>query len=481
MKTAFFHLMPYPELPDDFPETHRSVWVDIDPGLYDPQVGHRAYNDYIDELEYAAAVGFDAVGINEHHSNGYGLMPSPNIIAASLARACPDAKIIVLGDSVALYNPPIRVAEELAMLDNITGGRVVAGFPVGSPMDVIYAYGQNPATVRERYHEGVELITRAWTSDEVFSFNGKYNKLRYVNVWPRPVQKPHPPIWIPGGGSVDTWDWCAENDLVYCYLSYFGYKAGLKTMNGFWNRVKELGKEPNPFQGGFAQFIACAETEAEAWELYREPAEYFFNTCLHVYAGYADPPGYKTPNTVRSGVEGMVERAAREATARAEARNEATARAEARNEATARAEARNEATARAEARDAATAAGADAKGSAAAKGGSKGPGSAGGNQLSFEQMVEKGYVILGDPTQVTEKIHELCVNLNVGHLMALAHFGNMSKDVVKYNTKLIGEKVLPELRGLFEDQWEDKWWPNPMPAEQRQLPDRSPSTMDAAI
>ncbi|MGF1597974.1 MAG: LLM class flavin-dependent oxidoreductase [Acidimicrobiales bacterium] len=430
MKTAFFHLMPYPELPDDFPEAHRSVWVDIDPSLYDPEVGHRAYNDYIDELEYAAAVGFDALGINEHHSNGYGLMPSPNIIAATLSRSCPDANIIVLGDSVALYNPPLRVAEELAMLDGITGGRIVAGFPVGSPMDTIFAYGQNPATVRERYHEGVDLITRAWTSDEVFSFNGRYNKLRYVNVWPRPVQKPHPPIWIPGGGSVDTWDWCAENDLVYCYLSYFGYKAGLKTMQGFWDRVRELGKEPNPFQGGFAQFIACADTEAEAWELYREPAEYFFNTCLHVYAGYADPPGYKTPNTVRAGVEGMVERAAREATARAEAKSSP-----------------------------------------------KGPLSAGPNQLTFEQMVEKGYVVLGDPTQVTEKLNELCVNLNVGHLMALAHFGNMDKDLVKYNLQLIGQKVLPELRGLFEDEWEDKWWPTPMAIEDRQLPDRSPSTM----
>lgn len=429
MKTVFFHLMPYPELPDDFPQRHRSVWVDIDPGLYDPEVGHRAYNDYIDELEYAASVGFDALGVNEHHSNGYGLMPSPNIIAASLSRSCPDANIVVLGDSVALYNPPLRVAEELAMLDGITGGRIVAGFPVGSPMDTIFAYGQNPATVRERYHEGVELITRAWTSDEVFSFNGHYNKLRYVNVWPRPVQKPHPPIWIPGGGSVDTWDWCAENDLVYCYLSYFGYKAGLKTMQGFWNRVEELGKERNPFQGGFAQFIAVADTEAEAWELYREPAEYFFNTCLHVYAGYADPPGYKTANTVRAGVEGMVERAAREATARAESNQQ------------------------------------DAK--------KKGPLSAGPNQMSFEDMVEKGYVILGDPTQVTEKVHELCVNLNVGHLMALAHFGNMGKDLVKYNTKLIGEKVLPELRGLFEDEWEDRWWPNPMPAEQRQKPDVS--------
>ncbi len=424
MKTVFFHLMPYPELPSDFPEAHRSVWVDIDPGLYDPKVGHRAYNDYIDELEYAAGVGFDGVGINEHHSNGYGLMPSPNIIAASLSRSCPDATIVVLGDSVALYNPPLRVAEELAMLDGITGGRMVAGFPVGSPMDTIFAYGQNPATVRERYHEGVDLITKAWTSKDVFSFNGEYNKLRYVNVWPRPVQQPHPPIWIPGGGSVDTWDWCAENDLLYCYLSYFGYKAGLATMQGFWDRVRQLGKEANPFMGGFAQFIGVADSEAEAWEIYREPAEYFFNTCLHVYAGFADPPGYKTPNTVRSGVEGMVERAAREATARAEAKAQP-----------------------------------------------KGPLSAGPNQMSFEQMVEKGYVILGDPTQVTEKLHELAVNLNIGHLMALCHFGNMSKEVVKNNLDLMGTKVLPELAGLFEDEFEDKWWPHPMSAAERQMPD----------
>jgi alkanesulfonate monooxygenase SsuD/methylene tetrahydromethanopterin reductase-like flavin-dependent oxidoreductase (luciferase family) len=419
MKTTFFHLMPYPELPDDFPEAHRSVWVDIDPGLYDPRVGHRAYNEYIDELEFAAHVGFDAVGINEHHSNGYGLMPSPNLIAASLARQCPEANIVVLGDSVALYNPPLRVAEELAMLDCITGGRMVAGFPVGSPMDTIFAYGQNPATLRERYQEGVELILRAWQADEVFSFNGRYNKLRYVNVWPRPVQDPHPPVWIPGGGSVDTWDWCAQNDLVYCYLSYFGYKAGLKTMQGFWKKVQEEGKEPNPFQGGFAQFVAIADTEAEAWELYREPAEYFFNRCLHVYAGFADPPGYKTPNTVRAGVEGMVERAAREATARKES------------------------------------------GAAARKRGGPHVG------LPFEEMVEKGYIILGNPTQVTEQVHELCVSMNVGHLMTFQHFGNMDKELVRYNTDLYARYVMPELRGLFEDEWEDKWWPKPLPSSER--------------
>ncbi|MYA27007.1 MAG: LLM class flavin-dependent oxidoreductase [Acidimicrobiales bacterium] len=417
MKSIFFHLMPYPELPPDFPEQHRSVWVDIDPKLYDPTVGHQTYNTYLDQLEFAAECGFDAVGINEHHSNGYGLMPSPNIIAAALSRNCPDTNIVVLGDSVALYNPPLRVAEEIAMLDGITGGRMIAGFPVGSPMDTIYAYGQNPATLRERYHEGVDLIRQAWASDEVFSFNGNYNKLRYVNVWPRPVQQPHPPIWIPGGGSVDTWDWCAAEDLVYCYLSYFGYKAGLRTMQGFWKKVQELGKETNPFQGGFAQFIAVADTEAEAWDLYREPAEYFFNTCLHVYAGYADPPGYKTPNTVRAGVEGMVERAAREATARREA-NAADA----------------------------------------AKAGSAKP-SYGSKKLSFEDMVEKGYIILGDPTQVTEQVHELATTMNVGHLMVFSHFGNMDPELVKMNTEMYATKVMPEVAGLFEDDYEDHWWP----------------------
>ena len=83
MKLLWFHLMPYTELPDDFRERHNSVWVDIDRGLLDPAVAHRLYNEFMDELEYAAAAGFDAICVNEHHANGYGLMPSPNLIAAA--------------------------------------------------------------------------------------------------------------------------------------------------------------------------------------------------------------------------------------------------------------------------------------------------------------------------------------------------------------------------------------------------------------
>ena len=120
MRFTWFNLMPWPDLPEDFREKNRSVWVDIDSRLFDPPKGHTVYNRYMDLLEYAGTLGFDGIGINEHHQNAYGIMPSPNIIAAGLARRTKDTAIVVLGNSIALYNPPVRVAEEFAMLDCIS-------------------------------------------------------------------------------------------------------------------------------------------------------------------------------------------------------------------------------------------------------------------------------------------------------------------------------------------------------------------------
>ncbi len=86
MKSHWFHLMPYKYLPEDFKDKYPSVWVDVPSELYDPVKGHELYNEYLDELEYADRVGFDGVIVNEHHANAYGLMPSPNIMLACLAR-----------------------------------------------------------------------------------------------------------------------------------------------------------------------------------------------------------------------------------------------------------------------------------------------------------------------------------------------------------------------------------------------------------
>ena len=263
MKLLWFHLMPYTELPEDFRQKHPSVWVDIHSSLFDPKRAHLMYNDFMDEMEFAADVGFDAVCCNEHHSNGYGLMPSPNLIASAISRRTRDTAICVMGNSLALYNPPTRVAEEFAMIDCISGGRLIAGFPVGTPMDTCYCYGQNPSLLRERYLEAHDLIMKAWQHADTFAFNGRFNQQRYVNIWPRPVQRPHPPIWIPGGGSIETWQWCAKMDYVYAYLSYFGYKDGKATMDGFWAEMSRLGKDRNPYRAGFLQFVGVAETRAE--------------------------------------------------------------------------------------------------------------------------------------------------------------------------------------------------------------------------
>ncbi len=428
MKHCWFHLMPYTELPDDFRDNHPSVWVDIDSKLFDPERAHHMYNDFLDEMEFAADMGFDAICVNEHHSNGYGLMPSPNIMLASLARrANPDTALCVLGNSIALYNPPTRVAEEMAMLDCISGGRLIAGFPVGSPMDTCYAYGQNPSQLRERYYEAHDFIVRAWTEEEPFAFNGRFNQQRYVNIWPRPVQKPHPPIWVPGGGSVETWRWCAEMDYVYCYLSYYGYKAAQATMQGFWDEMDRLGKDRNPYRAGFLQFVGVAETEEQAWELYREPAEYFYDRCLRVSARYANPPGYVTEATQRAGISSQIAVAA--------------------------------------------AGGPDSAAVTSARPGIQKVETVDKSAREFDAIVENGYVIIGTPDQVAEQLREVVQDLRFGHLMLLQQFGNMSKDLANYNTRLYAEQVKPQLADIWSD-WEDHWWPTPMASAERATPDR---------
>ncbi|MSQ29685.1 MAG: LLM class flavin-dependent oxidoreductase [Dehalococcoidia bacterium] len=143
-------------------------------------------------------------------------MPSPNLMAASLARRTKDVAIIVMGNSIALYDPPTRFAEEIAMLDCISGGRIISGMPVGTSMDTNYAYGSNPAQLRDKYAEAADLIVKAWTELEVLAWDGRFYQLRYVNIWPRPIQQLLP-IWVPGAGSIETWEWCLRRDYNYAY------------------------------------------------------------------------------------------------------------------------------------------------------------------------------------------------------------------------------------------------------------------------
>ena len=405
MKFHWFHLMPYQDLPPDFSKKYHSVWVDPPTSLYDPVAGHRMYNEYIDELEYASEMGFDGICVNEHHQNAYGMMPSPNIIAATLARSTTKTAIVVLGNSIALYNPPTRVAEEMAMLDVISGGRLVAGFPVGSSMDTNYCYGATPSTLREKFREAHDLIIKSWTEPEPFAFNGKFTQLRYVNLWPRPLQKPHPPVWVPGGGSIETWDWVAQRDYSYSYLSYSGYKRGQTVLNGYWDVVDKMGKEANPYRAGFLQLVAVAATDAEAEKLYSPHTNYFYDKCLHIAPQFAEAPGYRTVNTIKAGLESQF--------------------------------------------------GAEAT---RARG-----------QMSWKDAINAGMVVAGSPATVREQLRDILKKLRVGHLMILAHFGDMPREKTMYNTKLIAEEVIPHLRDLWPE-YEDHWYPKPLAEQEMKTP-----------
>src|SRR5207245_2051494 len=153
MKFFMFHLMPWPHLPETY---EGPAWVKCPNSFYDGQRGHTLYNRYIDELVRAEALGFDGVCVNEHHANAYGNMPSPNLIASILARQTERMRIAVVGNALPLYNPPIRVAEEYAMSDCISGGRLIAGMAVGGgPED--YSNRLNRAWAREPSSNAREL------------------------------------------------------------------------------------------------------------------------------------------------------------------------------------------------------------------------------------------------------------------------------------------------------------------------------------
>jgi len=405
MKVHSFHLMPYPYLPEDFRERYHSVYIDIPTDLYDPELGHQVYNDYLDELEYAAEVGFDGICVNEHHSNAYGLVPSPNLMAATLARRTKNAGLVVLGNSIALYNPPTRVAEEFAMLDVISGGRLVAGMPLGTSMDTNYAYGQAPVTLREKYHEAHDLIVRAWTEPEPFAFNGKYTQIRYVNTWPRPIQKPHPPIWVPGGSSPETWDWVLEMGYLYAHLSLSGHASSKRTIDAYYDLIDKAGAEPNPYRVGMTQAVFCAETDEQAEELYSEAVDYFYNKCLYIYPGFNDAPGYRSRRALEMGM---------------------------------------------------------------ARSSMSTPNAFAGRPapVTWKDRVESGSVIAGSPETVIERLRSTAKDLRVGHMMLLMQLGNLNRERTMKNVELVGTKVLPHVRDLW-GEWEDKWWINPVDESKR--------------
>jgi alkanesulfonate monooxygenase SsuD/methylene tetrahydromethanopterin reductase-like flavin-dependent oxidoreductase (luciferase family) len=410
MKIIMGHQQGYRDLPDQFADKYESVWVTLpNAELCDPEMVQKYLHWNIDELLYADELGFDGLQINEHHQNGYGFPVSPNMTAAILARTLhergSDTAIVNLGNTTPTY-PVLRVAEEYAMLDVLSGGRLVAGLPVGTAMDTSLCYGIPPTLVRRRWREAHDFIIRAWTEPGPFPFNGEFTQLRYVNPWPQPMQKPHPPIWLCGSGSPGTIQFACDRNYTYNLLSFNGFKAAQGQMEKYFDTLASNGLDDNPYRAGFVQLICVADTDAEAEKLYYPHIKNFFEKAEHVPPYQTVLPG----NLPKKALEYFYDN-------RHIHHHKASY-----------------------------------------------------GHYTWKDVIEQARVIAGSPETVAQQLEEAVRTLRIGHLICLMQIQSMDNELTRHSMKLFGEKVMPKVQHIWDDEGhQDHWWPERGRARGREM------------
>ena len=257
MKASYFGCMSYSDR-DKFP----AGWP-VPPAFHDPDVSQRSYRDGMAECELAESVGFDWISLSEHHYSGSRTTPNPAVMAAAVAERCKTARIALLGQLLPLNNP-VRAAEEIGMLDNLTGGRLVVAFMRGTPGED-QVYDLNPAEGRERLIEAMDLVLKALTEPQPFSWEGRHYQYRTVCVWPQPVQRPLPPT-IVATRSPDTVQYAAANRLGLG-VSYDHPDDMAMTVGKYREWSADAGWQPSPDDIVYRGGICLAETDAAAAKL----------------------------------------------------------------------------------------------------------------------------------------------------------------------------------------------------------------------
>jgi len=221
------------------------------------------------QLKLADDVGFDWVTLAEHHYSPFSLTPNPMVFAGALTQVVRRAKIALLGATIPILNP-IRVAEEFAMLDTMSGGRIVAGMLRGSPNE--YAtYNINPAESRERFEEALTLIRMAWTETEPFGWQGRYYEYRTVSIWPRPVQQPHPQIFM-SGSSPESGEFAAVN-RISLGLAFTNVPLAKQSVAHYRAHAERAGWNPTADDIIYRVLFHVADTDEQAIEDYANAAK----------------------------------------------------------------------------------------------------------------------------------------------------------------------------------------------------------------
>jgi alkanesulfonate monooxygenase SsuD/methylene tetrahydromethanopterin reductase-like flavin-dependent oxidoreductase (luciferase family) len=289
MKLWFFSEAAYPDLPPD--DSYESIRVTLPNRLLDPDRAADWWDEYLEEWRAASDLGINVM-LNEHHSTGTCMNAAVPIVAGIMARETSKGRILILGNPIANRKDPVRVAEEMAMLDVFSRGRLEVGFVRGVPFE-ISATNTDPTRMFERFWEAHDLIKKAWTThDGPFNWQGRFFEHRQVNIWPRPYQDPHPPIWITAGSPGSALPIGEKGYVLATFLSGLGQTA--RIFDGYregWRRTHD-GEAPAD-RLAYAALVFVGESDDEALAG-AEKLVWYINA-NKVPQHLATPPGYIAP------------------------------------------------------------------------------------------------------------------------------------------------------------------------------------------
>jgi alkanesulfonate monooxygenase SsuD/methylene tetrahydromethanopterin reductase-like flavin-dependent oxidoreductase (luciferase family) len=281
------HYVDIPPNADEF----SSSFVTYPNQQFDPEKGAELYQRFGREVLLAEELGYDGVAVNEHHQTVFSMMPVASVRAAYIAAMTKRVKILCAGIPINL-SWPARVAEEYAMLDVMSGGRMEYGVPLGTGMEYWSNPGQiNPATARARFREALEIIVQAWTEPGPTRYDGEFYNYRHLNPWPRPLQQPHPKLYVVGSGSTETVTLAADFRAGYSIV-FTPIEQQLRAMANYRELAADRGWTVQPDDTIFSVIAYVADTDEEAVAEARPHIEKFFSWFHRVPPKYLSPPGY---------------------------------------------------------------------------------------------------------------------------------------------------------------------------------------------